>query len=438
MALNLADRSVSAARCPEGRKDVLLFDDALPGFGLRVTSGGTRTFIFQYRVEAKVRRMVLGTFGAELTTAQARKKAESLRGQVRDARDPVAERRAVRIAAAKAEAAEKAARAAATYTVDAMITHWAADHLAERSDSYANRVPAELRRALAEWKKAPADGFTQADAVRTLDAIKTERGPIAANRLRAVARACWGWAVKRGALASNPWEATPRPARETARERVLSDAEVGALWTAAAGLDAPMSSIVRLLLLTGQRRGEVAGMQWDELHLDAAMWAMPGNRTKNGKPHSVPLPAEAVALLLDVKRRRGAVLVFEGARETVPSGFGKTKARLDAAMVKAAKEGGRKLPAWTLHDIRRTVATGLQRLGVRLEVTEALLNHVSGSRSGIVGVYQRHGWEREKAEAVKAWSAHLLRCAEAKPKAAEDAAKVADMAEHRARRGKRA
>jgi hypothetical protein len=203
---------------PEGRKDVLLFDEALPGFGLRVTSGGTRTFIFQYRAGAKVRRTVLGTFGAELTTAQARKKAESLRGQVRDSRDPVAERRAARIAAAKAQAAEKAAQAAASYTVDAMIAHWAADHLAERSESYANRVPAELRRALAEWKKAPADSFTQADAVRTLDAIKTERGPIAANRLRAVARACWGWAVKRGALASNPWEATPRPARETARE----------------------------------------------------------------------------------------------------------------------------------------------------------------------------------------------------------------------------
>jgi len=436
--LNLTDRTVGAAECPAGRKDVLLFDEALPGFGLRVTAGGKRIFIFQYRAGAKVRRSVLGTFGAELTTAKARKKAEMLRGQVRDARDPVAERRAARVAAEEGEAAEQAAQAAAKYTVDALITQWAANHLAERSASYAKRVPAELRAALAAWKEAPAAAFAQADAVQTLDAVKAERGPIAANRLRAVARACWGWATKRGALAVNPWEATPRPARETARERVLTDAELGALWNVAGTLDAPWSGILRLLVLTGQRRGEVAGMQWDELDLGAAAWSLPGSRTKNHNPHSIPLPAEAVAVLGEVKRRRGAVLVFEGARGTVPSGFGKMKARLDVQLAKAAKEVGRKAMPWTLHDIRRTVATGFQRLGVRLEVTEAVLNHVSGSRSGIVGVYQRHGWEREKAEALKAWAAHVMKCADPKAAAAGEAEKVADMAAHRAQRRKRA
>ncbi len=438
MGVDLTDRSVAAATCPAGRKDMLIFDEALPGFGLRVTAGGKRTFIFQYRVGAKVRRTVLGTFGAELTTAKARKKAEALRGQVRDARDPVAERRAARVAAEAAEAVEKAARAAAAYTVDAMIGQWAAHHLAERSASYAKRVPAELRAALAAWKAAPAASFAQADAVRTLDTIKSERGPVAANRLRAVARACWGWAVKRGALASNPWEATPRPARETPRERVLSDAEVGALWTAAGGMNAPWSGIVQLLLLTGQRRGEVAGMRWDELDLEAGLWSLLGSRTKNHKPHAVPLPPEALAVLAEVKRRRTAELVFEGARRTTPSGFGKMKGRLDVAMQKAAKDAGRTVAPWTLHDIRRTVATGLQRLGVRLEVTEAILNHVSGSRSGIVGVYQRHGWEREKAEALKAWTAHVLRCAAGQAGASGAAGKVADMAAHRAQRRKSA
>jgi hypothetical protein len=201
MAVNLTGRTVSAARCPDGRKDVLLFDDALPGFGLCVTAAGQRTLIFQYRVGPKVRRTVLGTFGAELATAKARRKAESLRGQVRDARDLVAERRAARAAALEAEAAEKATLAAARYTVTAPIDQWAAHHLAERSASYAKRVPDELKKALVEWKATPASSFAQADAVRTLDAIKADRGPIAANRLRAVARACWGWAVKRGALA---------------------------------------------------------------------------------------------------------------------------------------------------------------------------------------------------------------------------------------------
>jgi integrase len=296
--------------------------------------------------------------------------------------------------------------------VDVLVGEWATHHLSQRSASYRERVPAELRRALKAWVSAPAEAFTRADAVRVLDKVKSASGPVAANRLRAEARACWGWAVKRGALTENPWEATPRPlAKETARDRVMTDAELGALYNAAGGLSEPWDVLVRLLILTGQRRGEVSGMRWDELDLDAGTWALPGERTKNGQPHVIPLPAEAVALLRRVKRRQGAVFVFEGPSKTAMTGFGKMKARLDLALAQAAQEAGRQALPWVLHDLRRTMATGLQRLGVRLEVTEAVLNHVSGSRSGIVGVYQRHGWDREKAEALKGWSAHVLHAA---------------------------
>ena len=170
--------------------------------------------------------------------------------------------------------------------------------------------------------------------------------------------------------------------------------------------------MVRLLILTGQRRGEVSGMRWEEVNLDAGTWSLPGARTKNGQPHVVPLTAEAVELLRTVKRRKGAEFVFEGPRKTAVSGFGKVKARLDAALAQAAEETDRKAVPWVLHDLRRTVATGLQRLGVRLEVTEAVLNHVSGSRSGIVGVYQRHAWETEKAAALRARTARVLAEAE--------------------------
>lgn len=433
--MTLTDRAVAAATCPAGRKDMLLFDDRLRGFGLRVTAAGTRSFIFQYRVGAKVRRTVLGTFGTELTTAAARAKAEALRGKVRDKADPVAERKAAQAAALAAERVAKATAAAARYTVDAHIGQWATLHLAERSASYANRVPRELRAALAEWRTVAAADFAQADAIRVIDKVKAKRGPVAANRLRAVARACWAWGVKRGSLPANPWGATPKPARERARERVLTDAEVGALWTAAGTLDEPWAGISRLLLLTGQRRGEVAAMAWAELDLGRAEWALPGARTKNGQAHKVPLPQAALDTLREVKRRSGAALVFEGPRRNVPSGFGKMKARLDVAMANAAKEAGRDLPPWTLHDIRRTVATGLQRLGVRLEVTEAVLNHVSGSRSGIVGVYQLYGWDSEKATALSAWAAHVLRCADEQASDG-DSDRVANLLAHRARRGR--
>jgi len=414
--MKLTDKTVETARCPPGHKDALFFDDTLPGFGLRVTAAGARMFIVQYNVGKTKRRTTLGAWGAELTATQARRKAEAMRGQIRDRRDPVAERKAALAVALRGEAEAKAAAASAAYTVETLIGDWTEHHLAARSASYRARVPTELRRALKPWLTAPAERFARADAVRVLDAVKLLHGPVAANRLRAEARACWAWAVKRGALAVNPWEATPRPlARETARERVLSDAELGTLYITTGTLTEPWGVLVRTLILTGQRRGEVAGMRWDELDLDAGTWSLPGARTKNGQPHVVPLPAEAVALLRTVKRRKGAEVVFEGPRKTAVSGFGKMKGRLDSALVEAAKEAGRTVAPWVLHDLRRTVATGLQRLGVRLEVTEAVLNHVSGSRSGIVGVYQRHGWEAEKAAALRAWTAHVLSTAEGKP-----------------------
>jgi integrase len=184
---------------------------------------------------------------------------------------------------------------------------------------------------------------------------------------------------------------------------------LAAAYIAAAAATEPFGVLIRVLILTGQRRGEVAGMRWDELDLHSGLWDIPGERTKNHQAHSVPLPSAAVELIRSVKRRREAEFVFEGVRQTAVSGFGKVKSRLDAALTAAAARAKRPAPTpWTLHDIRRSVATGLQRLGVRLEVTEAVLNHVSGSRSGIVGVYQRHAWAAEKRTALETWARHVL------------------------------
>ena len=425
--MRFTDTTVESIECPPGKKDVLVFDEALAGFGLRVTAGrtdddgnhrpGKRIFILQYKLAGKIRRTALGIYGTELTTAQARKKAEVLRGQVRDRRDPVAERKATVAATFAAEAQAKAAAARDAYTVETLISEWTKHHLASRSESYRKRVPDELRRALKKWLVAPAATFARADAVKVLDAVKSGSGPVAANRLRAEARACWTWATKRGALEINPWSATPRPlAKEVARARVLTDFELRTLYEAAGSLTAPQDVLVRILILTGQRRGEVAGMRWSELDIDTGTWSLPGERTKNGQPHVVPLTAEVVTLLRTVKRHKGAVCVFGATGKTPFSGFGKLKAALDKKLAEAVAEAAEaagtpkpKTQAWTVHDLRRSLATGLQRLGVRLEVTEAVLNHVSGSRSGIVGVYQRHGWEREKAAALAAWTAHVLR-----------------------------
>ena len=184
------------------------------------------------------------------------------------------------------------------------------------------------------------------------------------------------------------------------RERVLSDEELMAVWDATKGPGA-YNAIVRMLILTGQRREEVVGMTWGEIAPDLSAWTIPSGRTKNGVAHIVPLPLPPQAIIKSTHRTSKddgePEFVFPG-RAGAFNGFSKAKTTLD-------EDSG--VADWRLHDLRRTMATGLQKLGVRLEVTEAVLNHVSGSRAGIVGIYQRHEWADEKRAALNAWGEHI-------------------------------
>jgi integrase len=192
------------------------------------------------------------------------------------------------------------------------------------------------------------------------------------------------------------------------------------VWMAAAGMGWPFGPIVRLLILTGQRRDEVGGLVWSEIDKRKRYWLLPGERSKNGLPNLVPLTDSALGIISDLPViKSDAGLVFTTTGETAVSGFSKVKARLDASMLDimkreaieagATKEDAAKLKVapWTLHDLRRTLATGCQRLGFATEVTEAVINHVSGTRAGIVGVYQTYRYEKEKGEALAAWARHV-------------------------------
>ena len=248
------------------------------------------------------------------------------------------------------------------------------------------------------------------------------------GRTAAYGRAAFAWAVKRGAVRVNPFADLPVAKSIAKRERVLSDAEIAEIWRAAGDAASPYGTIVRLLILTGQRRGEVAGMTWGELSDDLATWTLPGERTKNGARTPFPSARQARDLLRALlsrrcergqaclRERRARRLVLPGAVGTPFAGWSKAKRALDKAIMdaraKAAAAAGERpapLVPWSVHDLRRTVATGLQRLGVRLEVTEAVLNHISGSRGGIAGVYQRHDWAAEKRAALDAWAATSFR-----------------------------
>src|SRR5271166_1442355 len=213
----------------------------------------------------------------------------------------------------------------------------------------------------------------------------------------------------------SPCEGLMAPSPETKRDRVLSDDEIRLAWRAFDAIGWPFGAIGKLLLLTGARRDEAASMRWGEIDLAARTWTLPASRTKNKRPHEIPLTDAAVEIIEGLPRIHGkAGLVFSTTGATAVSGFSRAKAAIDKAVLEImrdeAGDGATQVKAqehWTIHDLRRTVATNLQRLGVRLEVTEAVLNHVSGSRAGIVGIYQRHTWSDEKRAALDAWAGRL-------------------------------
>jgi integrase len=272
------------------------------------------------------------------------------------------------------------------------------------------------------------DGLTRRRKRRKGVAADKPKGVAIAGRTAAYGRAAFAWAVKRGMVQSNPFTDLPVAKSIAKRERVLSDQEVAEIWRAARdAATPPYGTIIRLLILTGQRRAEVAGMPCNEISEDWASWTLAAERTKNGIVHVVPLSATTRNLLKESlpehaneaeaavrERRASGALMLPGAVGTPFAGWSKAKRALDKAITdaraKAAAGVGTKPPPilpWTVHDLRRTVATGLQRLGIRLEVTEAILNHISGSRGGIAGIYQRHDWAAEKRAALDAWAAHV-------------------------------
>ena len=255
---------------------------------------------------------------------------------------------------------------------------------------------------------------TRRDILDLLDAIEAKSSGARANRVLANVRRLFSWAVERGIIEASPAANVKAPGQEQARDRVLTDGEVTAFLRACEGMGEPFGPLFRLLLLTGQRREEVGALPWAELDVSGALWRLPAARTKNKRASDVPLAEQAVAILEGLMPR--SPLVFPAAftraghAEVRPvSGFGRAKDRLDGLMLAELRKVDPEatLPDWRLHDLRRTAASGMARLGVAVHVVEKLLNHVSGTFAGVVGVYQRHDFMAEKRAAAQAWANYL-------------------------------
>jgi integrase len=257
------------------------------------------------------------------------------------------------------------------------------------------------------WGHRRIQDIGKRDVIELLDGIVDRGGGLTANRVFAAIRKLFNWAITRAIIVSSPVTGIKPPLAEVRRDRILSDAEILWVWRASSELSYPFGPFVQLLLLTGQRRTEVSGMTWGELDLDKAEWLIPGARTKNSEAHSVPLSGAALDIIKSLPRiKSDQGFLFTTTAKSHVTGYSRAKADLDKLIVAGAL--GADIPHWTFHDLRRTVASGMARLGINLPVIEKVLNHTSGSFAGIVGVYQRHSFAEEKRNALEAWARFVL------------------------------
>lgn len=391
----LTDAKIKALRrSADGQCEIR--DKSVPGLRVRFGNSGIKTFVLRKRVAGRYRNVTLGRYCETFGLAEARRKARQLLNDFETKADPLA------------ALPKPRKRVSATLSVKALWPDYRKAKAGHRTVREIERI--FNRHILPEFGDRPADKVTRGEISRFIDQI-AERTPVMARTVLANLSSFYGWALPRlDQLESNPCRDAARPRAPKPRERVLDEAEIGALWKVLEGEGAPFGPAIKLLLLTGQRRGEVFDAERAEFDLEARLWTIARERAKNGKTHLVPLSDPALAIVKNLLQdhRSPKLLPARGNWEMGPSGFSKAMKRLREAL---EKELGHEVQHWTLHDLRRTMATGLQRLGVRLEVTEAVLNHVSGSRSGIIGVYQRHHFLDEKREALLLWAREVERLA---------------------------
>jgi integrase len=418
-----------------GKKRLEIPDAGCPGLRLIVQSTGHKSWALRFRrPDGRPSKLTLGpvdllgtetpdepVVGGPLTLAAARKLAADFQRQRAFGRDVIADHNTAK-RRRRSEYADRTANAFGAAAKAFIEGH------AKKTRSWATSArllglkPASLepmKGGLAErWGAKPVAEITAHDLHELIDEIRAVGVPGLARRRQgpsdSVARVSlarlskfFSWLMmERRLVEKNPCAGVWRPDSGPARERCLSDDEVRWFWLACGDLGEPFNNLIRLILLTGQRKNECAKMTWSELQGD--LWHLPAERAKNGRAHVVPLSRLALEQIHGLQPV-GTTYVFSTTGDVPVSGWSKVKYRLDARMAELARAEKASLPPWTIHDLRRTCATGLQRLGVRLEVTEAVLNHSSGSRAGIVGVYQRHQYGPEKRDALERWSAHVER-----------------------------
>jgi integrase len=361
-------------------------DQLLPGFGVRVSINGKRSWFAVGRVDGRQVRHTIGNYPI-VTLSEAREAARLI---LKDIQLGV-------------YAPVKAAPQVKPPALGQMVTQFIEIYAKPKNRGW-KAVQATFRK-FSSLNERPIAEITRADVVKVLDSIAARGAPIAANRAMSAIKKLFAWSLDRGVISVHPLVGLRKPGVERSRDRVLTDGELESFWHASEKLGFPFGPAFQLMALTGQRRGEVVGMRWSQLDMERGIWTIPAEVAKNGRAHEVPLPVTALDVIQALPRFAGSDLVFTTTGVSPISGFGRAKDRLDFLM------GVRE---WRLHDLRRTVASGMARLGVAPHVIEKVLNHVSGEISGVAAVYNRHGYDAEKREALQKWALYLKQLASSK------------------------
>jgi integrase len=382
--LKLTKSSIDVLPTPSS--DVIYWDAAVPGFGLKVTPKGRKVFVVLYRTGgagSKLRKYTIGPYG-RVTLHQARVAAQKVFAAKLEGRDLAAEKREAR-------------RRVVADRVEDLLETFILQHVSQNRSAY--EISRLLRREMGKpWSSRSIHEITKRDVVDVISAIEQRGAPGTANKTLKVIKTFLRWCVGRAVLDRSPAEGVPMPAKVVTRDRVLTDGELAQVILAARQMSGPYGGIVELLALTGQRREEVAAMTWGELDLHRRVWTLPKSRTKNAKEHAVHLSEQSMAVLLRTTVRGPFVFTVLGSKPFRE--FSRTKRQID-------EFSG--VTGWRLHDLRRTCVSGMARIGIPPHVADKILNHQSGTISGVAAVYQRHNFLDERKGALERWGAHIAK-----------------------------
>jgi integrase len=396
MAKKLTDIAIKNMKASATRREIP--DGGCDGLYLIVQPTGRHAWAVRYRFKGKSRKLTLDGISG---LAEARKAATAALAEIKLDNDP-----ATLKFDAKA-AAEKAAAERAVDTVDHHAAQFIERYAKRQTRLNSWRMTQRIfdRFILPAWRGRVIHDIRRRDVIDLVEGV-AEKTPVLANRVHAALSKFFNWLASRDVIVASPVAGVARPSKETARDRILEDDEIRALWKACQGVGGHGPACIRLMLLTGQRKGEVSGMSWSEI--DGDLWVLPPERTKNGQKHSVPLSRQVMTIIESVPQIVGSGdRVFTGAGNHRLGGFSHLKNQIDAQM--KVKE------PWVFHDLRRTVASGMAKIGIKLPVIERCLNHKGESFAGIVGVYQRHDFAAEKRDALQRWADHVDQIVSGRP-----------------------